>query len=84
MTNLEKIQFLVKISKLIELLDEEEAINGLVLVRNSLKESWGLELNNGSTTPKKLFGKTYSEMAKKEVAEYSQIKRLIRRYLTNE
>ena len=57
---------------------------GLVLsiddVDTYITEIFGISLSQPFTTPKKLYGKSYKELSHEELLEYSQIKRIIRRY----
>lgn len=45
-----------------------------------ITEIFGISLSQPFTTPKKLYGKSYKELSHEELLEYSQIKRIIRRY----
>lgn len=74
---LEKIRAIVYLNKL----NSKVNLPELSVAIDKLSGEWGIDLNNpNSTTPKNLFAKTYRSMSKEEVAEYSQIKRTLRRY----
>ena len=78
MDNLEKIKILIYLDKVSKLgINSRQSV---INCKNLLELEWGLYLNTNCTTPQKLFGKKYSELSKSEVNQYSQIKRLIRRY----
>lgn len=80
---LEKVKILISLSKLA---NSDLGIDDQVIEAKSILENeWKINLESPkSTTPKKLFGKSYSELSKDELAEYSQIKRIIRRFEENE
>lgn len=77
-----KVKTLLSLGKLVVKLNSggvnPSAVESL---RKELSGEWGIDLKSaGSTTPKKLYGKTYRELSKEEIAEYSQIKRTLKRY----
>ena len=83
MTNLEKVKALIKFDSLKRLLKEEAKIsyNFVEDAEKLFMAKTGFNLSNGvSTTPKRLYGKPYKDLSKSELAEYTQIKRLIKRH----
>lgn len=82
MNYLEKVKTIVSMDKLSRVTKNSMASHYIYLAKTALEEEWNIDLSiPESTFPKTLFGKTYREMSKEEVAEYSQIKRVIRRSL---
>lgn len=73
MTRLEKIKSLIFLKKLNEVI----ALPNLVKYLEEVSSNLGVSLDK--TTPKGLYGKSYSELTKEELAEYTQIKRLLKR-----
>lgn len=79
---IEKIKVLIEVNKLIS---KTAGVNpavslGLAEVYNLLSLSYGVDLSK--TSPKKLYGKPYSDLTLEEKAEYTQIKRSIQRGLS--
>ena len=73
MTKLEKIKSLIFLKKL----NEVTALSNLDKYLEEVSSGLGVSLDK--TTPKELYGKPYSELTKEELAEYTQIKRLLKR-----
>ena len=73
MTKLEKIKVLLFLKKVNELI----LLPDLVKYMDEASSRLGVSLDK--TTPKELYGKPYSELTKEELAEYTQIKRLLKR-----
>lgn len=73
MTKLEKIKSLIFLKKL----NEVTALPNLAKLMEDASSKLGVSLDK--TTPKELYGKSYSDLTKEELAEYTQIKRLLKR-----
>lgn len=81
MKYLEKVKAIVSLNRLIKPTKSLSANYHINMAKDLLEAEWKIDLSDPeSTSPKKLFGKTYREMSREEIAEYSQIKRIIRRY----
>ena len=83
-SQIEKIKILMEVNTLISKTQGiDPAITlWLIEIYNLLVKSYGFDLSK--TSPKKLYGKPYSDLTLEERAEYTQIKRNIRRGFSSE
>ena len=86
MTNLCKVRSLLMIKGLRRSVGKESVAldSSLGEAERLLELEFGLSLDHLMTTPKRLYGKPYLKLNKAEAAEYTQIKRLIKRFLSEE
>lgn len=82
--NIEKVKTLLEVNSLITKtagIDPAVSI-GLTEIYNRLSNRYGVDL--AKTSPKKLYGRSYSKLTLEEKAEYTQIKRNIQRGFSDE
>jgi hypothetical protein len=83
-SRVEEVKILLEVNKLInKTAGVDPAVSfGLTEVYNILSSRYGIDISK--TSPKRLYGKSYSNLTQSERAEYTQIKRSIQRGFLDE